>query len=58
MTVCRCCGRREELPPARVLCDECIALGFDVNADGQVVCPTCGNNFKECACSAPDSACM
>lgn len=51
---CRVCGEDDETP----ICAECDGLGFTVGTHGEVLCPTCGEDFEACPCSAPDSAIM
>lgn len=53
---CRVCGIMTDM--AGRICGECRDLGFQIGTEGEVICPTCGEDFKECGCSAPDSAWM
>ena len=60
MMRCAVCGKSSEeadLVDGRV-CAECQALGFEEGTHGEVLCPTCGEDFQACGCSAPDSAIM
>jgi hypothetical protein len=54
---CQCCGDNQTVGE-RPLGPECEAQGFHANEQGVLICPTCGEDFKECGCSAPDSAIM
>ena len=51
---CRVCGLDGDEP----ICEECVGLGFVVGTHGEVLCPTCGEDFEACGCSAPDCAYM
>ena len=56
---CKVCGRdvepdREPGYRADDLCPKCAALGFEIGTKGEVICPECGEDFRQCACSAPE----
>lgn len=71
VTLWRCivCGRDDKdagdnpfHPPLvrgdQVICGECCLLGFEHQIDAGIRCPTCGGNFLDCPCDAPDHAYM
>lgn len=51
---CRICGQDTDV----AVCEECEQQGFTLGTHGEILCPSCGEDFLECGCSAPDSAIM